>query len=173
MLFRNARKKVIILWQTVSHSVKNAQEERAVSSHLFLNNQITTVHLFCCLVYIYIFIYIVLCVCVCVCARACACLVTLIVFSGFFATLWTVACQAPLFMEFSRQEYWSSHALLQGIFLTQGLNSISCVSCITGRFFTHRATWEAHTHVYIWLKMWMLLDIYHFKCLINHVHHQI
>ena len=24
-----------------------------------------------------------------------------------FATLWTVACQAPLFMRFSRQEYWS------------------------------------------------------------------
>ena len=24
----------------------------------------------------------------------------------FFATLWTVACQAPLFMGFSRQEYW-------------------------------------------------------------------
>ena len=23
------------------------------------------------------------------------------------ATLWTVACQAPLFMEFSRQQYWS------------------------------------------------------------------
>ena len=26
-------------------------------------------------------------------------------------------------MEFSRQEYWSSHSLLQGIFLTQGSNS--------------------------------------------------
>ena len=25
----------------------------------------------------------------------------------FFATLWTVVCQAPLSMEFSRQEYWS------------------------------------------------------------------
>ena len=25
----------------------------------------------------------------------------------FFATSWTVACQAPLSMEFSRQEYWS------------------------------------------------------------------
>ena len=25
-----------------------------------------------------------------------------------FATLWTVACQAPLSMEFSRQEYWSN-----------------------------------------------------------------
>ena len=24
-----------------------------------------------------------------------------------FATLWTVACQAPLSMAFSRQEYWS------------------------------------------------------------------
>ena len=24
-----------------------------------------------------------------------------------FATLWTVACEAPLFMGFSRQEYWT------------------------------------------------------------------
>ena len=28
-------------------------------------------------------------------------------FSCFFATLWTVACQAPLSMGFSRQKYWS------------------------------------------------------------------
>ena len=42
---------------------------------------------------------------------------------GLFATLSTLACQAPLSMGFSRQEYWSVlHALLQGIFLTQGLN---------------------------------------------------
>jgi len=34
---------------------------------------------------------------------------------------WTVAHQAPLSMEFSRQEYWSScHAFIQGIFLTHG-----------------------------------------------------
>ena len=40
------------------------------------------------------------------------------------ATPWTVGRQAPLFMEFSRQEYWSGqpHSLLQGIFSTQGLN---------------------------------------------------
>ena len=32
-------------------------------------------------------------------------------------------CQAPLSMEFSRQEYWRGcHAILQGTFLTQGLN---------------------------------------------------
>ena len=35
----------------------------------------------------------------------------------------TVAQQAPLSMEFSKQEYWSSHSLLQGIFLIQRLNT--------------------------------------------------
>ena len=38
-------------------------------------------------------------------------------------TLWTAAHEAPLSMGFSRQEYCSGcHALLQGIFPTQGLN---------------------------------------------------
>ena len=37
--------------------------------------------------------------------------------------LWTAAHQAPLSMGFSKQEYWSGcHALLQGIFPTQGSN---------------------------------------------------
>ena len=40
-----------------------------------------------------------------------------------FVTLWTVSCQAPLSMGFSRREYWRGlHALLQGIFPTQGSN---------------------------------------------------
>ena len=42
-----------------------------------------------------------------------------------FATPWTVACQAPLSMELSRQEYWSTlpcHSFLQGIFLAQASN---------------------------------------------------
>ena len=44
-----------------------------------------------------------------------------------FVTPWT-ACQAPLCMEFSRQEYWSNHFLLQGIFPTKGLNpSVLCL----------------------------------------------
>ena len=38
-----------------------------------------------------------------------------------FATPWTVDCQAPLSMEFSRQEVGSC-SLLLGIFPTQGLN---------------------------------------------------
>ena len=40
-----------------------------------------------------------------------------------FATPWIVALQAPLSMGFPRQEYWSGCPfLIQGIFLTQGLN---------------------------------------------------
>ena len=42
------------------------------------------------------------CVCVCVCVHS--------VVSDSFATPWTVAHQAPLSMEFSRQEYWSGLA---------------------------------------------------------------
>ena len=38
-------------------------------------------------------------------------------------TPWTAACQAPLYMGFSWQQYWSGfHVLLQGIFPTQGSN---------------------------------------------------
>ena len=39
--------------------------------------------------------------------------------SSVFATLWTVACQAPLQ---ARILEWGCHVLLHGIFLTQGLN---------------------------------------------------
>ena len=52
----------------------------------------------------------------------CACIL-----SGFnsvqlFVILWTVACQAPRFMGFSRQEYWNGLPYhLQQIFLTEGL----------------------------------------------------
>ena len=42
---------------------------------------------------------------------------------GLSAAPWTIAYQAPLSMEFSRQEYWSELPfLLQRILLTQGLN---------------------------------------------------
>ena len=54
------------------------------------------------------------CVCVCVCARS--------VMSSF-AILWIVACRAPLSMEFpGKNSGVGCHFLLQGIFLTQGLN---------------------------------------------------
>ena len=55
------------------------------------------------------------------------------------ATPWSVVCQAPLSIGFSRQEYWSG---LPWIFPTQGLNS----SLLLGRWiFYHCTTWKALT----------------------------
>ena len=54
----------------------------------------------------------------------------------FFVTAWTEACQAPLSMEFSRQECW--HGLPcppPGDFHEPGIEP--WVSCITGRLFYH------------------------------------
>ena len=46
-----------------------------------------------------------------------------------FATLWTVACQAPWFVEFSRQEHWRGLPCPSpGNLPTQGLNP--CLLCL-------------------------------------------
>ena len=51
-----------------------------------------------------------------------------------FVTQWIIAHQAPLFMEFSGKNTGvGCPFLLQGVFLTQGSNR---VSCIAGKFFT-------------------------------------
>ena len=53
----------------------------------------------------------------------CVCMLSCFSCVWLCASLWTVARQAPLSMGSSRQEYWSElHALLQGIFPTQGLS---------------------------------------------------
>ena len=57
-----------------------------------------------------------------------ACLLSCFSHVRLFATLWTVALQASLFMGFSRQKYWSDLPfLLQGTFPTQGLNQPSLI----------------------------------------------
>ena len=63
-----------------------------------------------------------------------------------FAIPWTVACQAPLSMGFSRQKYWSglpcpppSH------FPDPGIEPESLVSpALAGKFFTTSTIWEDH-----------------------------
>ena len=54
------------------------------------------------------------------------------------ATPWTVACQDPLSMEFSRQACWGvgCYFSLQGIFQIQGLNPHLASPALAGRFFT-------------------------------------
>ena len=68
------------------------------------------------------------------------------------ATLWTVSCQVPLFMGFSRQEYWSGSPLPSpGDLPNPGIKPMSLVSpALAGGFFTTRATWEAPYKVNIW-----------------------
>ena len=55
-----------------------------------------------------------------------------------FATPWTVAHQAPLFMEFSRKEYWSGLSFPPpGDLSNPGIQPSSLVSpALAGRFFT-------------------------------------
>ena len=60
-------------------------------------------------------------------------------------TPWTVACQAPLPMEFSRQEYWSGLPFPSpGDLPNSGIEPVSLTSpALAGRFLTTSATWEA------------------------------
>ena len=62
-----------------------------------------------------------------------------------FVTLWTVACQAPLSMEFFRQEYWSGLPFsAPGDLPDSGIKpTISYVSCIGKWILYHWTTWGA------------------------------
>ena len=61
-----------------------------------------------------------------------------------FATLWLIAHQAPLSMEFSRQEYWSGLPFPSpGDLPHPGIEPTSLASpALVDRFFTTTATWE-------------------------------
>ena len=71
--------------------------------------------------------------CVCVCARTFKSCVQL------FVTPWTVARQAPLFMGFSRQEYWSGFPCPPPG--SSQPRDWTCISCIN-----HYSTWEVPAH---------------------------
>ena len=61
-----------------------------------------------------------------------------------FTTLWTAACQAPLSMEFSRQECWSGLPFpTPGDLPNSGIESTSLMfPSLPGGFFTTSTTWE-------------------------------
>ena len=73
--------------------------------------------------------------CVCVCVHVC---VRLLSHVQLYVTPWTVALQAPLPMEFSRQEYWSGLSFPNlGDLPDPGIKPTSLVSpALAGRFFT-------------------------------------
>ena len=68
-----------------------------------------------------------------------------------FATLWTVACQAPLSTGFSRQEYWSGLSFpSSGDLPNPGIRPLSLMlPALAGRFLTTRTTWEAPPNYFL------------------------
>ena len=92
--------------------------------------------------------------------RACACLYTCWATSVVYhsATLWTTACQAPLSMGFSRQEYWNGLPCLPpGDLPDPGMEPMSVVSpALASRFFTSSATWEACACAYLQLNLYLI-----------------
>jgi len=86
--------------------------------------------------------------CVCVLSRV-----------HLFAILWTVVCQAPLSMGFSRQEYWNGLPCPPpGYVPDPGIEPASLMSpALAVRFFTTSATWKAHHKYTVSLKKQYLL----------------
>ena len=85
------------------------------------------------------------CACVCVCVQ-------------LFATPWTVAHQAPLYIVIfqTRILEWVAISSSRGSSRPKDWIHIFCVSCIAGRFFTTSTTWEVQEDVFIYyLKMSM------------------
>ena len=76
------------------------------------------------------------------------CVLSLFSCVQLFETPQTVACQAPLSMEFSKEEYWEWVACLSpGDLPNRGIEPVS--PALTGGFLTTSTTQEAHIEAYI------------------------
>ena len=73
-----------------------------------------------------------------------ACMLNCFSHIQLFVIPWTVACQAPLSVAFSRQEYWSGFPCPPpGDLPIPGNESVDLASpALSDRFFTIYATWE-------------------------------
>ena len=88
----------------------------------------------------------------------CACSVM----SDSFETPWTVACQVPLSMEFSRQGYWSGLRFpTLGDHPNPGMKTVSLVSpASAGGFFTTTQPAEPPSLEYVWSKLhWLSTEV--------------
>ena len=83
--------------------------------------------------------------CVCMCVSVCT-----LNHVQLFATLWTVACQAPLSMEFPRQEYWSGLPFPSpGDLPDPGIKPTSLASlALAGGFFATEPPGKPHEDAY-------------------------
>ena len=68
-----------------------------------------------------------------------------------FGTVWTVACQAPLFMGFSREEYWSGLPVpSSGDLPNPGIKPTS--PALAGQFFITEPPGQNGHHQKVWIK---------------------
>ena len=79
------------------------------------------------------------------CMSDCVCVLSCI---KLFATLWAIVHQAPLPMEFSRQEYWSGPPFpTPGDLPDPGIKpTILELPALVGRFFITSTTWKAQLY---------------------------
>jgi len=81
------------------------------------------------------------------CCSPCACVLSSFSRVRLFVTPWTVGCQAPLSMGFSRQEYWGGLPFPSpGDLPDPGIEPASLTSpALVGGFFITSAAWEAQS----------------------------
>ena len=84
--------------------------------------------------------------------RMCACMLSCFSLVRLCVTLWTITHQGPLFIGFSRQEYWSVLPYPPpGDPPDPGIELTSLQShAVAGGFFTTSATWEAQLYIYMY-----------------------
>ena len=70
-----------------------------------------------------------------------------------FVTLWTIACQTPLFMGFFQARILECVTISssRGSFQTKNRAHVSCVSCIAGGFFTIKPLQNYHIYILAFL----------------------
>ena len=116
-------------------------------------------HNICIHTYIYVYMptsYIYMHTHICVYTHIRACMLSHFSHVQIFRTLWTVACQAPLFMDYpDKNTGVGCHALLPGIFPTQGWNP-GLLHC--RQILYHLNHWEVHVYIHIY--MYYTLIIY-------------
>ena len=85
----------------------------------------------------------------CQISHSCLCVLSRFSCVRHFVTLWTIACQAPLSIGFSRQEYWSGLPLPSAEDLPDPeIKPTSLESpALADGFLTTTASWEAQMHV--------------------------
>ena len=94
--------------------------------------------------------------------HVCVCLLSRFSRVQLFATLWTVACQDPLSIQFFRQECWSElPSPLPRDLPDPGIEPPSLMSAaLAGGFFATSATWELEVHysAYTYLRIFSIFS---------------